>query len=120
LSGLALKREKDMREIAFKNLTSTAKRRRIISLIERTEKEGYLISSQKSIVYMVNSALRQSREIAQPEYYICKSYDSKEKIEKFSLRVKGASYILQEGNTVKVDFCHALRIEIRPAATVTA
>lgn len=109
-----------MREIAFKNETSTAKHRKIISLIEKTEKEGYLISSQKSIVYIVNSTRVPAQEVEQPEYHICKSYDSKEKIEKFSLRVKGVSYIVQEGGVLKVDFCHALRIEIRPAAAVTA
>lgn len=104
-----------MREIAFKNLTSTAKRRKVISLVEKTEKEGYLISSQKSIVYIVTAATSQMRELYQPEYHICKSYDSKEKIEKFSLRVKGTSYIIQEGSFLRVDFCHSLRIEIRPA-----
>lgn len=104
-----------MREIAFKNLTSTAKRRKVISLVEKTEKEGYLISSQKSIVYIVTASSAQVRELVQPEYYICKSYDSKEKIEKFSLRVKGTSYIIQEGSVLQIDYCHALRIEIRPA-----
>jgi len=109
-----------MREIAFKNLTSTAKRRRVISLIEKTEREGYLIFSQKSIVYIVSAATSQIRDLVKPEYHICKSYDSKEKIEKFSLRVKGASYILQEGKILKVDFCHTLRIEIRPAVPAIA
>ena len=109
-----------MREIAFKHETSTAKHRKIISLIEKTEKEGYLISSQKSIVYIVNSARVQAQDLEKPEYHICKSYDSKEKIEKFSLRVKGVSYIIKDGGVLKVDFCHALRIEIRPAAAVAA
>jgi hypothetical protein len=108
-----------MREIAFKNLTSTAKRRKVISLVEKTEKEGYLISSQKSIVYIVTAASSQINDLSQPEYHICKSYDSKEKIEKFSLRVKGASYIIQEGSFLRIDFCHSLRIEIRPAVPVT-
>jgi hypothetical protein len=114
------KEEKDMREIAFKNETSTAKHRKIISLIEKTEKEGYSISSQKSIIYIVNSARTPVRDLEQPEYHICKFYDSKEKIEKFSLRVKGVSYITQDGGVLKVDFCHALRIEIRPSVAVTA
>mgnify|MGYP000896870361 CR=1 FL=1 len=103
-----------MREIAFKNLTSTAKRRKVISLVEKTQKEGYLISSQKSIVYIVTAAGSQVRDLSKPEYHICKSYDSKEKIEKFSLRVKGASYLIQEGTLLRVDFCHSLRIDIRP------
>ena len=109
-----------MREIAFKNLTSTAKRRKVISLVEKTEKEGYAISSQKSIVYIVTALQSQMYELSQPEYHICKSYDSKEKIERFSLRVKGTSYILQDGGLLKVDFCHSLRIEIRPAVPVVA
>ena len=109
-----------MREIAFKNLTSAAKHRKIISLIEKTEKEGFLISSQKSIVYIVHPIQTRVRDFSEPEYYICKTYDSKEKIEKFSLRVKGASCIVKDGNPLKVDFCHALRVEIRPAATVAA
>jgi len=109
-----------MREIAFKNLTSTVKRRKVISLIEKTEKEGYLISSQKSIVYIVTAVVSQIRDLPQPEYHICKTYDSKEKIEKFSLRVKGTSYIVQDGTFLKVDFCHSLRIEIRPAVPAIA
>lgn len=109
-----------MREISFKNETSTAKHRKIISLIEKTEKEGFAVSSQKSIIYIVNPVRTPVRDLDQPEYHICKSYDSKERIEKFSLRVKGVSYIIQGETTLKVDFCHALRIDIRPATAVAA
>lgn len=104
-----------MREIAFKNLTSTAKRRKVISLVEKTEKQGYSVASHKTIIYVVSPVVAPVRDIVQPEYHICKIYDSKEKLEKFSLRVKGTSYITQEGNLLKVDFCHSLRIDIRPA-----
>ncbi|HOD12515.1 MAG TPA: hypothetical protein PLO93_02300 [Candidatus Omnitrophota bacterium] len=106
-----------MREIAFKNLTSTAKRRKVISLVEKTEKQGFLVSSHKTIVYVVSAVTAPVRELAQPEYYICKTYDSKEKIEKFSLRVKGTSYITQEGSLLRIDFCHSLRIDIRPGVS---
>lgn len=104
-----------MKEIAFKNLTSTKRRRKVISLTERNEKQGCEILSQKTLIYIVSPSAEKVRALAKPEYYIYKSFDSKKKQEKFSLRVKGTSYIVQDSKLLKVDFCHSLKIEIKPA-----
>ncbi len=106
-----------MKEIAFKNLTSTEKKRKIISLTEKVERDGCIVSSQKTLVYIVSPQFEKVREISQPEYHIGKSYDSKTKEERFSLRVKGTSYVSQESSFLKVDFCHSLKIDITPIAS---
>ncbi len=103
-----------MREIAFKNITSHQKRRKIISLAEKMERDNCLISSYKTLVYIVSPQTEKVRNLSQPEYYISKFYDSKAKEERFWLRVKGTSYIVQNSSLFKVDFCHSLKIEIRP------
>ena len=103
-----------MKEIAFKNLTSTKKRRKIISLWERSERGGCLVSSQKTLIYIVTPQIEKVRGLTKPEYHVCKAYDSRTKEERFSLRVKGTSYVAQGSSLLKVDFCHSLKIEIRP------
>ena len=103
-----------MKEIAFKNLTSAERKRKIISLRETTERDGCSIASQKTLVYMVSHQSGKVRNIERPEYHIGKSYDSITKEERFSLRVKGTSYVVQDSNLLKVDFCHSLKIDIKP------
>ena len=103
-----------MKEIAFKNLTSVERKRKIISLREVTERDGCAISSQKTLVYIVSPQFGKIRNVERPEYHIGKSYDSVTKEERFSLRVKGTSYVVQESNFLKVDFCHSLKIDIKP------
>lgn len=103
-----------MKEIAFKNITSTERRRKIISLRETTERDGCAVSSSKTLVYMVSPQPTKVRNVQSPEYHIGKSYDSSTKEERFSLRVKGTSYVIQDSKLLKVDFCHSLKIEIKP------
>ena len=103
-----------MKEIAFKNLTSAERKRKIVSLREVTERDGCAISSQKTFVYIVSHQSGKVRNIQKPEYHIGKTYDSITKEERFSLRVKGTSYVVQDSNLLKVDFCHSLKIDIKP------
>lgn len=105
-----------MKEIAFKNLTSTQKRRKIISLSEKTERNGYRIISHKTLIYIVRPQDEKVRDLSHPEYHILKEYDSKTKKERFSLRVKGTSYVTQGSSLLRVDFCHSLKIDICPHA----
>ncbi|MDP8265453.1 MAG: hypothetical protein P9M07_00745 [Candidatus Aceula meridiana] len=107
-----------MKEIAFKNITSVRKRRKIISLVEKTEKDGCLVNSQKTLVYIVSPQVEKVRRLSRPEYFVSKTYDSKAKEEKFSLRVKGTSYVVQGNSLLKVDFCHSLKIDIRPKSSI--
>jgi len=109
-----------MKEIAFKNMTSVQKRRKIISLVERTEKDDCLIISHKTLVYIVSPQTEKVRSLSRPEYFVSKTYDSKAKEEKFSLRVKGTSYVVQGNSLLKVDFCHSLKIDIHPKPSIPA
>ncbi|MDD3375632.1 MAG: hypothetical protein PHY73_07940 [Candidatus Omnitrophica bacterium] len=103
-----------MKEIAFKNLTSVERKRKIISLREITQRDGCVISSQKTLVYIVSPQSGKIRSVERPEYHIGKLYDSVTKEERFSLRVKGTSYVIQGPTLLKVDFCHSLKIDIKP------
>ncbi len=103
-----------MREIAFKNITSKKKKRKIISLIEKAEKDQCFVHSYKTLVYIVSPQKEKIRELSRPEYYVSKFYDSQTKEERFSLRVKGTSYVVQDSSFFRIDFCHSLKIEIHP------
>jgi len=109
-----------MRQVVYKNLTSRNRRRRIVSVSEQTEKGEFLTHTQKVFIYIV----RKETEVAQapicPEFYITKIVNRKDKTERFVFRIKGVLDVVKDGNLVKVDFCHSLRIDIMKKPTASS
>ncbi len=101
-----------MRKILFKNLTSLKKRRKVISVSERSEDKECNTHVQKSFVYIVSPEIRIDGSISQPDIYIKKYFNTRTKEEKFYFKVKGYFYITKDLSFLKVSFCHSLRINI--------
>ena len=101
-----------MREILFKNATSLQKKRKAISVSERSEDKECKTFVRKSFVYLVTPQMRVEQPIPSPDIYIRKTYNTRSKEEKFSFRVKGFFYIARESCFLQVSFCHCLKINI--------
>ena len=102
----------DMRNITYKKKQSVQHRRKLISICENSEDKECKTYVRKSFIYIVSKAEGMEEQLKAPEVFIKKRFDTKSLTERFSFRVKGAFYINQERNLLKVNFCHTLRINI--------
>ena len=93
-------------------MTSLLNRSKAISVSESSEDKECKTYVRKNFVYIVSPDVDAQEEIAQPDIFIKKSYDSKTKEERFSFRVKGSFFITRERAFYKVSFCHSLNINI--------
>ena len=101
-----------MRKILYKKMTSMLNRSKAISVSESSEDKECKTYVRKNFVYIVSPDVDPQQEVAAPDIFIKKSYDTKTKEEKFSFRVKGSFYITRERSFYKVNFCHSLQINI--------
>jgi len=100
-----------MREILYKKMTSGKDKRKLMSIIERSEDKECKTYIRKNFIYIV-SAADKVEEVPDPEIFINKCRDSKTQIEKFSFKVKGVFYITKDERIAKVRFCHNLHIDL--------
>ncbi len=101
-----------MRDILYKKKQSLKNHRKTISINEHSEDKECKTHVRKSFVYIVTDVQGIKESVSQPEIYITKSFDAKLYKEIFSFRVKGAFFMTQERGIFKVNFCHALKINI--------
>ena len=101
-----------MREVLYRKRKTNNKRRKLISLIERTNEKDCSTYVRKHFVYFVDKELSEPEPIVSPEIYIKKAFDSKKKEEAFHFRVKGVFHMSHGRHLVRVRFCHTLHISI--------
>lgn len=106
-----------MRSLLYKNLTSTDKKRRIISASEIADREGVRSIVHRHFIYIVKEAksdkLKSQRPL--PYLYILKERNRKEQREKFFCRIKGRAYVLRDGRPYLILFMHSLKITLTAA-----
>ena len=101
-----------MREILFKNLTSLHKRRKTLSISERSEDNECQTYVKKNFIYLVSPQATMDDPLSAPVIYIKKIRDTKTQQEIFSFRIKGYFYLARDTSFFKVRFCHGLKIYI--------
>ncbi len=99
-----------MREVLYKKRRSVQKRRKAISISERTEDKQCKTHVRKNFVYVVSKNVVTNPHAVAPEVFVNKFYDSNTKEEKFSFRIKGSFYVARNDKHVEVKFCHVLNI----------
>ncbi len=107
-----------MREILYKNETSEKNKRRVICVSEISESESYLTRVRRTFIYIIEKAMESQESLSHPVFHITKFFNTKTKTEKFSFRIKGTFYIIKETGSVKINFNHALRIDVVPKSKV--
>ena len=110
-----------MRDLLFKNLTSSNKRRKVLATSEVAEKEGLRSTVHRHFVYIVKEVKDKSAvEKHTPYIYVLKERNTKEQREKFFCRMKGRAYVVSKGKLYLVLFMHSLKIVLTAAPSQTA
>ena len=102
-----------MRDIVFKNLTSPDKKKRVLWASETINEDGILTKIHKYLIYMVKEvAQEEAHKTDKPEIFVFKNRNTREKTEKFQIRMKGSIYCLSQNRCFYVSFCHTLKIDL--------
>ena len=101
-----------MKQMVFKRLNNRTKRRKAVVITSCAEDKNSKTIVRKSFAYKVSEINGTMSPIAEPNIFINKIYDTKKRMERFNFRVKGGFYLTRERAYVRVDFHHALTIEI--------
>lgn len=105
-----------MRDLVFKNLTSLDKRRKILWASETINEDGILTKIHKYLIFIVKESKKEDiHSTPQPEIYVIKHRDTREKIEKLQIKMKGSIYCFSKQKYFYITFCHTLKIDLCPA-----
>jgi len=110
-------KESPMRDLIFKNLISSEKKRRIISSSEIMDKEGVRSIIRRHFVYILKEIKGEDFKKPDPYLYVLKERRNKEHKEKFFCRIKGSVCAINEGRPLLILFMHSLKITLTPAPT---
>lgn len=108
-----------MRELLYKNLTSVEKGRKVLSIIEESQKNGFFTRTSRRFIYMIKESANLRESLVAPTFYILKIHDSKNHKERFLFKVKGNFFVVNNSQVRIVYFCHSFKIdlsEISPSA----
>ncbi|MCK9595215.1 MAG: hypothetical protein M0R35_06015 [Candidatus Omnitrophica bacterium] len=99
-----------MRDLLFKNLTSSDHHRRIIASSEVSDKSGIRTTVRRHFVYLVREVPNNKIERHLPYLFVLKERNTHTKSEKFYCRMKGNIYAVSHGKLLHIQFMHSLRI----------
>jgi len=101
-----------MRDLLFKNLTSTDHKKRIIASSEIVDNQGMRSVIHRHFICMVKEI--NGTEVSKPApcLYVLKEHNSKEQKEKFFCKIKGSVYIVNKDKNYLVIFMHTLKIDL--------
>ena len=102
-----------MRDMVFKNLTSEDKKKLILWASEIVNEDGILTKIHKYLIYIIKEVkIEEAHKTDAPEIFVLKSRDTREKTEKFQIKMKGGIYCLANEKCFFVTFCHTLKIDL--------
>ncbi len=101
-----------MRDLLFKNLTSSDKKRRIIATSETVDKEGVRSIIQRHFVCIVKEIKDNNAQRPLSHLYVIKERSTKEQKERFFCRIKGSIYAISNDRLFLVLFAHSLKINL--------
>ncbi len=102
-----------MRDLVFKNLTSSDKKKKIIVSSELIEYEGIRTSICRHFLCKAYVVEGQSIALPCPSLYIIKKKNTAGKSEAFYCRIKGKMYLANEDKLFLINFIHSLKIHLR-------
>ena len=101
-----------MKEVLFRRILKPARHIKSLAMASVSEDKDSKTKIRKSFVYHVTHVDEVEKDAPAPQIHITKIFDSKNKIEKFHLVVKGSFFMTHNRFLVKVRFRHTLRIQI--------
>lgn len=108
-----------MRDLLFKNLTSSDKRKRVIVSTEVAEKSGIRTEIFRHFVCLVKE-IKEGSKITQPlpYLYLLKERKTKQHRQRFLCRIKGSVYAVSNNRAYLICFVHSLRINLKVLSSV--
>lgn len=105
-----------MRDMVFKNLTSQDKRKRVLWASETINEDGILTKIHKYLIYIIKEVKKEdAHKTDKPEIFVLKLRNTREKIERFQVKMKGGIYCVSKEKCFFVSFCHTLKIDLSKA-----
>lgn len=102
-----------MRDLLFKNLISTDRRRRIIATSEIAEKQGMRSIIRRHFICMIK-VIEDGQNIQKPLTHvrIVREHNTREHRERFFCKIKGSLLAVNKGKSLLVTFMHSLKIDL--------
>ena len=102
-----------MRDLLYKNLTSSDGKKRILASSEIVDKEGVRSIIRRQFVCMVKEIKdNKMKEKPLPFLYVLKERNTLEQKEKFYCRIKGSVYAVSGGRLFLILYTHSLKIAL--------
>ncbi len=101
-----------MRDLLFKNLTSSDRKRKIIASAEISDKQGVRSIIRRHFVCIAKEVEHNKAEKPLPYVRVIKEHNSREQKEKFFCKIKGSVYVICNGRIFLIVFMHSLRINL--------
>ena len=109
-----------MRDLLFKTLTSTDKRKRVIASTEVAEKSGMRTETTRHFVCLIKEVKVGEKTVRPlPYLYVRKEHNSKEHRQRFFCRIKGSIYATSNNCLYLIYFAHSLKINLKVLSAVT-
>lgn len=108
-----------MRNLLYKNLTSSDRSRKIITSSEVTDKEGIHSVVRRHFACMVKRLENENTEKQQPYLYVLKERNTKQKREHFFCKIKGSLLAQNKGKLLHISFVHTLSVELTASAKLS-
>jgi len=108
-----------MRDLLYKNLTSSDRSRKIITSSEVADKEGIHSVVRRHFSCAVKQAENANAEKQQPYLYVLKERNTKQKREHFFCKIKGSLLAVNNGKLLHILFVHTLSVELTASAKLS-
>jgi len=101
-----------MRDLVFRNLTSEARKRKVIASSEVIDKEGIRSIIHRHFICVIKEITDKEIQKPLPYLHVLKEHNNKEHKEKFFCKIKGSIYAVNKDKLYLILFMHSLRITL--------
>lgn len=99
--------------MVFKNLTSQDKKKRVLWASETINEDGILTRIHKYLIYIIKEIGKEEiHKLDRPDIFVTKCRNTREKTERFQIKMKGGIFCTAKGKYFFVNFCHTLKIDL--------
>ncbi len=108
-----------MRDLLFRNLTSSDKKRRVLVSSEVVDKQGVRSIIRRHFICILKEVEPQKQvDKPAPTIRVLKEHNNREHRERFFCSIKGSVYAVNKDKLYLITFMHSLNINLTPAPHV--
>ena len=103
-----------MRDLVFKNLISSDRKKKIIATCEVADQNGIRSTIQRHFICIVKEVRDNKIERPLPYLYVLREHNNRCQCEKFFCRIKGSVYLVSHKRLFLLLYMHSLKIRLTP------